>query len=155
MSALMLAGQPGALNQVMRLDHNGHMPNLRRGDAVIWQPVEGFVREGLYVLRPVENGAEVLYLVQNCGGRLRLLWPAHDVDPKTRALKPNACPQEIDIDDFPSICVGFVVARVCIDDDDAMMGRVALQARRPGCFAGAARAPERRAKSKPRQLQKA
>ncbi|RUT26096.1 hypothetical protein C0V97_07910 [Asaia sp. W19] len=102
----------------------GLFPTLRRGDYVIWQDVSGFLEKGLYVVSA--GGAEQVYRVQNCGGRLRLLWPERDIDPKTRALKPTARPQEIEMEAFATCCRGFVVASVAVHKGAALLGRKAL-----------------------------
>ncbi|BAT19830.1 hypothetical protein [Asaia bogorensis] len=124
MSALTLAGVAGSNNHVKRIDHMGLFPTLRRGDYVIWQDVAGFVEEGLYVVSA--GGADQVYQVQNCGGRLRLLWPERDIDPRTRALKPTARPQEIEMEAFAMCCRGFVVASVAVHKEAALLGREAL-----------------------------
>lgn len=132
MSALTLAGAAGSNNHVKRIDHMGLFPTLRRGDYVIWQDVAGFVEEGLYVV--AAGGADQVYQVQNCGGRLRLLWPERDIDPRTRALKPTARPQEIEMEAFAACCLGFVVASVAVHKEAALLGREALapvQRKRP------------------------
>lgn len=124
MSALTSAGAAGSNNHVKRIDHMGLFPTLRRGDYVIWQDVAGFVEEGLYVVSA--GDIEQVYQVQNCGGRLRLLWPERDIDPRTRALKPTARPQEIKMEEFAMCCRGFVVASVAVHKEAALLGREAL-----------------------------
>ncbi|QDH17425.1 hypothetical protein [Swingsia samuiensis] len=125
MSALALAGTAGSRNHLKRIDHMGLYPEVRRGDYVIWQDVAGFVEEGLYVTHV--GDIEQVYLVQNCAGRLRLLWPERDIDPETRRLKPDAKPQECSPSEFASCCRGFVVASVKMHHEAAFLGRETLK----------------------------
>ncbi|GAD09172.1 hypothetical protein GFGA_1c1235 [Gluconobacter frateurii NBRC 103465] len=134
MSALAMAGTASSRNKLMRIDHMGLYPEVRRGDYVIWQEVRGFVQEGLYV---VANGDfQNVYQVQNCGGKLALLWPDRDIDPKTRERKPGIEPLEYSLEDFAKFCLGFVVATVKVQHEGAFLGGETLKGRN-------ARAPKR------------
>jgi len=128
MSALVSAGAPGSRNQLMRVNHMGLYPAAKAGDYLFWQPIAGFHSEGLYVIS-IGDGARAPYLVQNCGGTLRLLWPMRDIDPKTGAIRPGVRPQEMSIAAFSDICIGIVVATVQMAHEAAFLGREELEVR--------------------------
>ncbi|KXV60664.1 hypothetical protein AD948_04365 [Acetobacter senegalensis] len=114
-------------NKLLQIPHNGLYPEFRRGDYVIWQEVRGFVQEGYYV---VDSGGEPnIYLVQNCGGKLCLLWPERDIDPVTRKLKEGRKPQEVTPEKFSEFCLGFVVAGMKVHHSGALHQREVLKAR--------------------------
>lgn len=114
-------------NKLLQITHNGLYPEFRRGDYVIWQEVRGFVQEGYYV---VDSGGEPnIYLVQNCGGKLCLLWPERDIDPVTRKLKEGRKPQEVTPEKFSEFCLGFVVAGMKVHHSEALHQREVLKAR--------------------------
>lgn len=130
MTALTLAGTDGARNRLLEIHDNNMAPMLRRGDAVIWQEVRGFCDEGCHVI-DVGRGQLAVYQIQPIGGLYRLLAPGIDMQSRH--------PQEVDYDTFTRICVGRVVARVKMEDRDALLGRKDLTPRPRPAFPRRAR----------------